>query len=193
MKIVAPTRFFAGSPGDANYTTQLWNNRLVAREDLICQYSENSDKTIESDFNDISTATTDTQIKWLRISYDKGEIFSVYIPVNSTIDTSIITSFEIPPDTDTDARFLVGQANPYYQEDPTYNYCFRYTFETDQQFNQYKYSQISLFIESDTGLILSISAPIIMQKAATGGYLDILFAQEFFDQYSGYTCIIKIK
>lgn len=192
MKIVAPTRFFAGTSTDQNYQTQLWKHRLVAREDLVCQYTQNSDKTVQADWKEIQQVTTNASIKWLRFSYDLGQTYSVYIPLNSG-DTSIITTFQIPPDVSTDTRFLVGQNNPYYDEDPTYNYCFRYEFQTVEQFNQYKYSQISLFIQSDSGIILSISAPIIMQKTDTGGYLDILFADEFFEQYTDYTCIIKIK
>ena len=56
-----------------------------------------------------------------------------------------------------------------------------------------KYEQILLFIQSEDGVILNISAPIIKQKMETGGYLDILFAEQFFEQYIGYKCIVKIK
>ena len=194
MKIVSPTRFFAGNSGDPDYSNKLWNNRLVARQDIVCQYLSiyNREEAQSEDWKNIQDIPVSggVDIKWLRFSYDLGNTFTQYIPINS----SIITTFRIPPQTDGDARFLVGQNNPYYDQDPTYQYCFRYTFESVEQFDAYKYEQILLFIQSEQeGVILNISAPIIKQKTDTGGYLDILFAEQFFEQYIGYECIVKIK
>lgn len=196
MKIVSPTRFFVGSPGDSDYQQQLWKHRLIARQDIIYQYTTNIDKTNEVDWKDISEYVDLEKIAWIRLSYDLGNTWTHYIPLMQQQQESypsIITTFRIPPQTDSDNRFLVGQNNPYYDQDPTYQYCFRYTFESVEQFDAYKYEQILLFIQSEQGVILNISAPIIKQKTETGGYLDILFAEQFFEQYIGYDCIVKIK
>lgn len=196
MKIVSPTRFFVGSPGDNDYQQQLWKHRLIARQDITCQYTTNIDKTNEVDWKDISEYIDSEKIAWIRLSYDLGNTWTHYIPLMQQQQQnypSIITTFRIPPQTDSDDRFLVGQNNPYYDQDPTYQYCFRYTFESVEQFDAYKYEQILLFIQSEDGVILNISAPIIKQKTETGGYLDILFAEQFFEQYIGYECIVKIK
>ena len=197
MKIVSPTRFFAGNSGDPDYSNKLWNNRLVARQDIVCQYLSIYDReeAQDEDWKNIQDIPVSggVDIKWLRFSYDLGNTFTQYIPIKSQLNSSIITTFRIPPQTDSDNRFLVGQNNPYYDQDPTYQYCFRYTFESVEQFDTYKYEQILLFIQSEDGVILNISAPIIKQKTETGGYLDILFAEQFFEQYIGYECIIKIK
>lgn len=197
MKIVSPTRFFTGNSGDPDYSNKLWNNRLVARQDIVCQYLSiyNREEAQSEDWKNIQDIPVSggVDIKWLRFSYDLGNTFTQYIPIKSQLNSSIITTFRIPPQTDSDDRFLVGQNNPYYDQDPTYQYCFRYTFESVEQFDAYKYEQILLFIQSEDGVILNISAPIIKQKTETGGYLDILFAEQFFEQYIGYECIVKIK
>lgn len=197
MKIVSPTRFFAGNSSDEDYSTKLWNNRLVARQDIVCQYLSIYDReeAQDEDWKNIQDIPVSggVDIKWLRFSYDLGNTFTQYIPIKSSLESSKITTFRISPQTDSDDRFLVGQNNPYYDQDPTYQYCFRYTFESVEQFDAYKYEQILLFIQSEDGVILNISAPIIKQKTETGGYLDILFAEQFFKQYIGYDCIVKIN
>lgn len=203
MKIVSPTRFFAGNSSDEDYSTKLWNNRLVARQDIVCQYLSiyNREEAQLEDWKNIQDIPVSggVDIKWIRLSYDLGNTWTHYIPLMQQQQQqqqnypSIITTFRIPPQTDSDDRFLVGQNNPYYDQDPTYQYCFRYTFESVEQFDAYKYEQILLFIQSEGGIILNISAPIIKQRTETGGYLDILFAEQFFEQYNGYDCIVKIK
>jgi hypothetical protein len=158
---------------------------LIARGEIICQYSTVDDPKSNSDWSD--TFSAENVYKWIRISLDYGKNFPFQYKLNNT-DISI--KFTINEDAFEDSG------------DSDYPKMYKYQIKNPALFEEIKHKPIGIFVtetvESAGKTIsksTSVLAPVVYRTETinneTKYYLDILVTNLFIQHNSGKTCFIK--
>lgn len=210
MKLNMPTRYYSG---DNNDIQLLKKKLLMAREDIIFQYSTsgNADdwKNISSLMDNSTTGQwltnktiTDYKIQYIRMSYDKGLTWPLKLKVNagfmmSNSFTLSESSANIVDNTDSNTNSIFPKVHTISMLKSQYDTC--------------KGNPVSLSIETDDG-VLSLVTCVRFYKyvteavteadteadtdavtdAVTGYAADVLLSEELIQQYSGKTCYVNI-
>lgn len=194
MKLNMPTRYYSG---DNNDIQLLKKKLLMAREDIIFQYSTsgNADdwKNISSLMDNSTTGQwltnktiTDYKIQYIRMSYDKGLTWPLKLKVNagfmmSNSFTLSESSTEITDNTDPNTNSIFPKVHTISMSKSQYDTC--------------KGNPVSLSIETDNGiltLITSVRFYEFTQNNKQKYAADVLLSEELIQQYSGKTCYINI-
>ena len=175
MKLNTPLKYFPGNSNDENYKENYNNSLLMARGDVICQYSAEDIPEIWVDFKDI----TDTSLyKWIRISFDGG----INWPLQSKLNSNVVLEFS----------FEINNENILDYSNNT-DFVKRYIYEIDNldNFEAIKNNPTSIYV-IDGKNSFSVIAPIVYREENNSYYLDILFTDYFITQQLNKTCIVKV-
>ena len=175
MKISTPLRFFTGNTNNENYSENYKDALLMARGDVICQYSAEDIPENWVDFKDI----TDVSIyKWIRMSFDSGTTW----PLQSKLNSNVILefSFEI-----NDTNIINNQ------DDQTFIKRYRYVIDNLTQFQAIKNNPTAVYVENGNNS-LSVIAPIVYRELDGNYYLDVLFTDSFVSTYTNKICVVKV-
>lgn len=177
MKIYEPCRFFAGNIADPGYSENYRNALLMARGDVICQYSK---ENIPGENSWISyTNISDMSLyKWVRLSFDKGLTWAIRLQINT--ESILSFSFEINNDN------LIE--NP---DDETFNKRYSYQLPDKTTYDLIKNNMVSIYINNDNSSS-SLLAPVIYREDTNNYYLDILFNDSFISLNENKVCQVSV-
>ena len=158
------------------YTPENIDGTLIARGEVICQYSTKDNPGI----NDWTDEFDNKQIyKWIRLSFDNGLTWKFQYKLNNT---EVSFSFII------DESEFIDSTNSDYPKKYVYN------ISNEALFNEIKYKPIGIYIEDETDMVntsTSVLAPVIFRQDSIGFYLEILVTDLFIANNVGKICIVK--
>ena len=180
MKIFEPSKFFAGTSSDPNYSENYNNSLLMARGDILCQYSKEEVPT-ENSWISYKEILDSSIYKWIRLSFDKGLTWAITFQINNE---SILTfSFLLNNENLTD--------NLENSNNEVFNKRYTYQLQSKEEYESIKNNNVSVYLNENKTNI-SILAPIVYREENNFYYLDILFTDSFVTQQLNKTCIVKV-
>lgn len=133
MKISTPLRYFA----EKNNSEILKNSILMARGDVICQYSIVNNPINDSDWIDFNSITNNIEdYKWMRISFDNGKTF----PFKSKLNSEVIKEFNFEIN-DTN---IIANTEP---GDSTFIQRYSYPIEDVNEYTAIKNNPVAVFVD----------------------------------------------
>ena len=151
-------------------------NPLIGLQDIVIKYSPliNPSITDEDHWTDVQNYNPDEAYNWIKMSFDGGETWSFIYKLNTS---SISFNFAIQ-DVLSDPNNL------------DYPFYYRYQIITKSVYDAVKNKPLSLFIGSEAETV-SFSAPIRYKTENSNYYIDILFTENFINQFAGSRCYIN--
>ena len=177
MKIYEPCRFFAGNIADPGYSENYRNALLMARGDVICQYSKENIPG-ENSWISYTNITDISSYKWVRLSFDKGLTWAIRFQINT--ESILSFSFEI------NNTNLIDNL-----DDETFNKRYSYQLPDKTTYDLIKNNMVSIYINNGTSSS-SLLAPVIYREESNNYYLDILFNDSFISINENKTCQVSV-